>query len=108
MAVVLRNQSVSNLLSVDVCSYCRVLTRISNRGLRKFKRVEDPDVIKAKPVFQYATETLKPRKRVYTWGLATSGALGNPGFVLPDNGRKPVEEWRKPHRMNYVNDMEVC
>lgn len=59
------------------------------------------------PVFQYATSKSKRTTRVYMWGHAVTGCLGNPNYVRPPRGchRRPSEH--KPTKLNFAEIHKV-
>ena len=77
------------------------------RGFRKIKRMEDPELTKTKPVYQYVNTKIKSKNRVYSWGFAATGALGNPNFLVPVDKKKPVESYYRPHHMGLLTNMKV-
>lgn len=92
----------------------------SVRWIKKFTRIEDPEVTKRIPVMEYVGEKseLKRSKHVYSWGLAVTGALGNPNFLQPTpTGNKkhdkklwrwqPLEQFSKPQKIRAVDDFSV-
>lgn len=69
---------------------------------------------------QYVGERseLKRSKHVYSWGLAVTGALGNPNFLQPtatgDKRRdkklllwQPIEQFSKPQKIRAVDEFNV-
>lgn len=101
-------------------NYCPACTS-QLRWLKKFTRIEDPQLTKRMPVMQYVGEKskLKRSKHVYSWGLAVTGALGNPNFLQPTpTGNKkrdknllvswkPREQFSKPQKVRAVDDFNV-
>lgn len=92
----------------------------SVRWLKKFTRIEDPNLTKKIPVMEYVGEKskLKRSKHVYSWGLAVTGALGNPNFLQPTpTGSKkhdkkllfwqPLEQFSKPQKIKAVDGCNV-
>lgn len=52
------------------------------------------------PVFQYVGQHRKPSHKVFVWGFSFTGALGIPGFVVPDSGRKKPRKYQlTPYRL---------
>lgn len=92
----------------------------SVRWLKKFTRIEDPNLTKKIPVMEYVGEKskLKRFRHVYSWGLAVTGALGNPNFLQPTpTGNKkhdkkllfwrPLEQFSRPQKIKAVDDCNV-
>lgn len=104
-------------LLTNYCPACN----LQLRWLKKFTRIEDPQLIKRMPVMQYVGEksAMKRSKHVYSWGLAVTGALGNPNFLQPtptgDKKRdkklmlywKPLEQFSKPQKIKAFDEFNV-
>lgn len=59
-------------------------------------------------VFQYASAKGNKGTRVYVWGLAEHGALGERQFLKPSTkGRRPVEYMHRPYRLGFAEDNDV-
>ena len=50
-------------------------------------------------VNKYISESARPDNRVYTWGYAELGALGNRNLLRPKNGKKPYTYLHRPMRL---------
>ena len=87
--------------------YQGVLLPACTRGFRKIKRVEDPELTKTKPVYQYVKNKITSKNRVYSWGFAATGALGNPNFLSPVDRKKPLENYNRPHHLGMLSNMKV-
>lgn len=77
------------------------------KNYSKVVRQQDPEEINSMPVMQYATENSKKKKRVYMWGNAMFGALGNANFIKPVNHKYALEDMRKPWRLKFADLHEV-
>lgn len=59
-------------------------------------------------MFQYASQKDKVHSRVYVWGLAEHGALGERQFLKPTReGRWPIQYMHRPYRLALGEDHEV-
>lgn len=67
----------------------------------KVVRQQDPEEVNNMPIFQYATENTKKKKRIYTWGNAMVGALGNSHFLKPTIHKYALESIRRPSRLPF-------
>ena len=64
-------------------------------------------------VNKYISESTRPDNRVYTWGYAELGALGNRNLLKPKNGKKPYTYLHRPMRLwfaelNKASGVCVC
>ncbi|XP_042908664.1 RCC1-like G exchanging factor-like protein [Parasteatoda tepidariorum] len=73
-----------------------------SRCYGKLVREQDPEETTKMPIFEYATENTKRRKRVYVWGNALFGALGKINFIKPANGQKPLKSMHFPWRLSFA------
>ena len=83
---------------------------IRNQMKKYQKRINslDPDHDLNIPVEQYAKDNPNPVSRVYTWGLACYGALGNPNLVIPKKGYQSGKDiMKKPVRCSAVEMLRV-
>ncbi|XP_064473333.1 RCC1-like G exchanging factor-like protein isoform X2 [Ornithodoros turicata] len=85
---------------------CRRCLHASSCWRAKLK-FRDPDEEKKLPVFQYATERSKRRKRVYLWGASLTGALGHDKLVRPGPDIKPRECTHKPYKTLFAEVYQV-
>lgn len=59
-------------------------------------------------VFQYASAKKEKSTRVYVWGLAGHGALGEREFLKPQKpGKRPVEYMHRPYRLGFAEEHDV-
>lgn len=77
------------------------------RTLAKLIRQQDPEEVKDMPIYQYATENTKKKKRVYMWGNAMFGALGNSSFLLPTVHKHPLKSMKYPWRLPFADFHKV-
>lgn len=73
------------------------------RNYAKVIRQQDPEDFKTMPVFQYATENTKRKKRIYMWGNAAFGALGNANFLKPVRHKFALDNMCKPWRLPFAD-----
>jgi len=60
------------------------------------------------PVFQYASPKNERNARIYSWGLAEHGALGERQFLKPTTpGRRSVEYMHRPYRLGFGEEHDV-
>lgn len=83
------------------------LCQFQTRNFAKLVRQQDPEEVKNMPVFQYATENTKRKKRVYMWGNAMLGALGNASFIMPVKPKCPLESVDRPWRLPFADLHQV-
>lgn len=58
--------------------------------------------------FQYASEKSKKSTKIFTWGLAEHGALGERQFLNPTTkGRKPMEYMHRPYKLKFAEENDV-
>lgn len=90
---------------------CKAIDIIFKRGARKtVKRGQDPEELKTMPKFEFETPK-KLRNRVFVWGHAATGALGDISFIdwrydkksLQTGRREPLQNYPAPHRLDFVN-----
>lgn len=89
----IRHKQVAN--SLDSCLF-HASCRLNEKPL-KFKNV---------PVYTFANQSKSAQKstdRLYVWGLAGTGALGEPEFLDPKNGRTQIFNQRKPWRLRWAD-----
>ena len=61
-----------------------------------------------KLVFQYTSTKAERSVRIYSWGLAEHGALGERQFLKPvTRGRRPVEYMHRPYRIPFGEEHDV-
>ncbi|KAI1280408.1 putative E3 ubiquitin-protein ligase HERC4 [Halotydeus destructor] len=101
-ALCISTSNRSNVLSKVLSGFA-----VSVRNVKKIRRMEDPEYTKSQPVFKHAPDKLNVKKRIFTWGNAETGALGNVNFLFPADGKKAVEEFKRPHRLAYVTEMDI-
>eukprot|EP00095_Tigriopus_kingsejongensis_P008606 maker-scaffold460_size165339-snap-gene-0.29 protein:Tk08606 transcript:maker-scaffold460_size165339-snap-gene-0.29-mRNA-1 annotation:"hypothetical protein DAPPUDRAFT_304656" len=66
----------------------------------------NPEEEKQLPTFEYAS--VEPNNRIYLWGMACYGALGNPDFVRPKNKKKnPLKANHHPTRCSTAEKRSV-
>ena len=82
---------------------CLLQYRPQLRTYAKVIRQQDPEDFKNMPIFQYRTENSKKKKRIYMWGNAMFGALGNANFVKPVRHKHPLESMRRPCRLSFAD-----
>lgn len=99
------NSSKQTLSYLQHCH--RSLCLFQVRSYAKLIRQQDPEEVENMPVFQYATENTKRKKRLYLWGNAQFGALGNANFVKPKLHKFPLESMRKPWRLPFADFHKV-
>jgi hypothetical protein len=59
-------------------------------------------------VYQYISGKNEKKTKVFTWGLAEHGALGEREFLKPiRQGRRPVEYMHRPYRLGFADENEV-
>ncbi|GIX86018.1 RCC1-like G exchanging factor-like protein [Caerostris extrusa] len=68
---------------------------------------QDQEEVKNMPIFQYATENTKRKRRVYMWGNAMLGALGKANFILPVVHKQPLESMVYPWKHPFGNFHKV-
>lgn len=73
------------------------------RNYAKVVRQQDQEEVNNMPIFQYATENTKKRKRLYMWGNAMFGALGNSNFIKPVTNNYVLESMRRPWRLPFAD-----
>lgn len=73
------------------------------RTYAKVIRQQDPEEYKNMPIFQYRSEHSKKKKRIYMWGNAMFGALGNANFVKPVRHKYPLENMCRPSRLPFAD-----
>jgi len=73
------------------------------RNYAKVVRQQDQEEVNNMPIFQYATENTKKRKRLYMWGNAMFGALGNSHFLRPVTHKYVLESMRRPWRLPFAD-----
>ncbi|GAB6030228.1 Williams-Beuren syndrome chromosome region 16 protein, variant 2 [Chamberlinius hualienensis] len=71
------------------------------------KVASTPESEAAEPIFQYATDKSKPSQRVYMWGHAAVGALGNKYYITGYKNKSPLEKQRVPARLSFIDDYEI-
>lgn len=90
-----------------------VLTRTGSSVIRfcrtkATKRVLNKNNEESLPVYQYASAKSDKRNRVFTWGLAEHGALGERQFLKPiHKARRPVEYMHRPYRLGFAEENDV-
>ncbi|XP_074593164.1 RCC1-like G exchanging factor-like protein [Brevipalpus obovatus] len=63
--------------------------------------------IREMPVYQYVPDSgLKVHDRIYTWGLAATGALGFPALLDPKIG-KQRDLWPSPRKMRFFHSFKI-
>ncbi|XP_013785838.1 RCC1-like G exchanging factor-like protein isoform X2 [Limulus polyphemus] len=77
------------------------------RTLASFMTTRAADASSELPVFQYATEKTSKTTRVYTWGHASYGALGNANFIKPKDGKKVLKNLYRPYRLEFAETHKV-
>lgn len=97
VAVELRNQLRNSFRSFTV-SQCSSGSKV---------RLRDPALDEKLPVFQYASESTKRRKRVYLWGSSLTGALGHDKLVRPGGGYQPRPCQDKPYKTLFAEIYKV-
>ncbi|CAL1273742.1 unnamed protein product [Larinioides sclopetarius] len=83
--------------------YIQQYLRHHVRNFAKLVRQQDPEEVENMPVFQYATENTKRKKRVYMWGNAAFGALGKASFIMPTAHRRPLKSMIYPWRLPFAD-----
>ncbi|XP_043239071.1 RCC1-like G exchanging factor-like protein isoform X1 [Amphibalanus amphitrite] len=68
-------------------------------GKPRRKHPVNPEIEDRLPVNKYISEGTRPDNRVYTWGYAELGALGNRNLLRPKNGKKPYTYLHRPMRL---------
>jgi len=59
-------------------------------------------------VYQYTSAKTEKNTKVFTWGLAEHGALGDREFLKPiRQGRRPVEYMHRPYRLGFAEEHYV-
>lgn len=91
--------------SVSILNNYYSSSHLSNtiRNYAKVIRQQDPEDFKKMPVFEYATENSKRKKRIYMWGNALFGALGNANFLQPVRHKYALENMCKPWRLPFAD-----
>ncbi|ELU01947.1 hypothetical protein CAPTEDRAFT_158323 [Capitella teleta] len=93
-----------------LCSRCRLLHRmLSSHSMReassftkRIKTLEDRE----STVHEHVGQHKQRVQRVYVWGYAGTGALGQRSFITPSNPRqKPRSKQRHPHRLAYLDEI---
>ncbi|XP_023337429.1 RCC1-like G exchanging factor-like protein [Eurytemora carolleeae] len=59
------------------------------------------------PTFQFASDKPEKSKRVYMFGNASSGQLGQPKFLNPERNLPIVERMHKPYRIPFAEYEDV-
>ena len=68
----------------------------------------NPDDAKDLPVYTYASTNQNPISRVFSWGTACYGALGNPKILHPTKKhRKPLNSVHHPMRISNFELLKV-
>lgn len=84
-------------------------------GMKTWKnqRIIDISEMKKMPTADYIPKKIDAKKQAWSWGLATTGCLGNASFLEPDRSvrpkphYKPMEMMPKPHRVPLFKEFEV-
>lgn len=72
------------------------------------KKIHSPEEKPSMPVFQYASDEVKLKSRVYVWGFAQYGALGVASYVKPKQSKLPaLVKQHRPARLNFAERHEV-
>ncbi|XP_037079034.1 RCC1-like G exchanging factor-like protein [Pollicipes pollicipes] len=87
--------------SPKLLSWSRGVKYWSER-LSKRKYAGNTEQEDALPVIKYISESTRPDNRVYTWGYAELGALGNKNLLKPRNGKKPYAYLHRPMRLGFA------
>ncbi|XP_035207669.1 RCC1-like G exchanging factor-like protein isoform X2 [Stegodyphus dumicola] len=80
---------------------------LQGRNFAKLVRKQDPEEVKNMPIFQYATKNTKRSRRIYMWGNAACGALGNASFVRPRIHKFPLASMNRPWRLPFADFHKV-
>jgi len=67
--------------------------------------MKPPDTNNA--VFQYASEKPEKKERVYVWGNAEYGALGQPTFLQPRGKKNALSVMHKPYRLPFAEFEDI-
>lgn len=86
---------------------CSVPQNIAVRNFAKLVREQDPEEVRNMPVFQYAPDSVKKKNRVYLWGNAICGALGNPSFTHPPPRKDLLRTMHRPWRFPFADTHKV-
>lgn len=77
--------------------------QIQLRTFAKVIRQQDPEDFKNMPIFQYRSENSKKKKRIYMWGNAMFGALGNANYLKPVQHKYPLQSMVRPCRLPFAD-----
>lgn len=78
------------------------------RSARTLKRGQDPVKAAEIPVYEYASENKrKLEDRLYIWGFAATGALGNALYVKPTPPFRAKEYIKSPRRFSFFYGFKV-
>ena len=87
--------------------YLRQCIILQIRNYAKVVQKQDAEEVNNMPVFQYATENTKRKKRLYLWGNAMYGALGNSSFLKPVYHKHPLKSYGRPWRLPFADMHKV-
>jgi len=89
----------------------QLLVKICNLNISRNVTTKKPKTLSnnaSLPVFQYASTKNEKNTRVYSWGLAEHGALGERQFLRPITpGRRAVQYMHRPYRLKFGEENEV-
>uniref|UniRef100_T1J6W7 RCC1-like G exchanging factor-like protein n=1 Tax=Strigamia maritima TaxID=126957 RepID=T1J6W7_STRMM len=92
----------------NVCPHSYNVTSGFHHAATLFNPIQSPEEKQKIPIFKYGAKEQQRSKRIYLWGCAATGALGEPRYLKPTQKRaRALLSLHKPGRLRFAELNDV-